>query len=129
MNFSLPNVKNGNVHNVIPRIKRKLPWGFEGYKTPVTITSISLKGSGGKFNKAKNLSFIDEITKEKEKLPSSLKYNKLLDWTNLIKGNKGRFMKSPKKTFTEDFSSKKASLPSPDLYDPNPIKANLSTHK
>lgn len=61
LNFSLPNVADAKSNDIMMPGKRKIPWGFDGYKIPPTVTSATFVTNGGKFCKSKLTSFIDEI--------------------------------------------------------------------
>ena len=94
LNWSLPNVREDRIKNEMISGGRKYPWGFEGYRAPLTITSATFEINGGKFSKSKLNSFIDEIKKSKEHLPSAIKYNKINDWSKIILGDKGKFLRT-----------------------------------
>lgn len=47
-NFLLPNVKNGSL-NMNSTKGRKVPWGFDGYNPPITISTMLFQINGGKF--------------------------------------------------------------------------------
>lgn len=127
LNFSLPRMNGTLKEGAINPRRNKLPWGFEGYKAPTTITSATFSPKGGKFNKTKLISFIDEVQADKSKLPPAFKYTHVQDWTKIVKGNKGKFLKDKKKTIIADIADRKAALPDPTKYDNSPVKANLST--
>ena len=125
-NFSLPRMNGVQKEGVINPRGNKLPWGFEGYKAPITITTATFSANGGKFNKTKLTSFIDDIQSDKSKLPPAFKYKHIEDWTKIVKGNKGKFLKDKKKTIISEIADRKASLPDPTKYDNSPVNANLS---
>lgn len=129
LNFSLPKMNGLKIDdNILPRNK-KVPWGFDGYKVPLTITSATFTANRGKFNKAKLTSFIDDVRTAKSKLPPAFKYKHITDWSKMVKGNKGKFFRNQRKTITEDIAEKQSKIPSPDKYETSPVKANLSIHK
>lgn len=94
-------------------------FGFREYRTPKFMFP-KLRVPGAKWDKQKNISFTEAVTRNKSIVPSPDKYVAVPDWKNALPGNKGRFLKSSRIMIAQEIINDKHKTPGPGSFTGEP---------
>ena len=97
-------------------------WEIWGYKAPITKHANKIKH--GSMKRQRNISYLDDLVKEKKQIPAPTKYIKVRDWT---KNYRGKFKRAKKVTLMAEITKRYRKTPGPMTYKPIKEKKHWRT--
>lgn len=95
-------------------MKTNHTFGITGYRVPI-VTYGKPKTKLGRIDAEKKKTYLDQMLKEKKRIPDSVKYSKLRNWTANMRG---KFAREKKVTLMAEIVKRYKKTPGPMTYKP-----------